>query len=264
MKIYKRIISIVLVISLLSATTFIVRADSTLELSFTNSQTEIKPGETFEVNVYISNNPGIAGLTIGIGFDKDIITPISYTNKSSFTTLTNIDSKDIDLNSISEIKLTCDSMDNITDSGILGTIVFKAADIINTRETNINWVQDISSTVYDKNLTDINYKVKDLTLKIKDDMEYSTTTETSTETTTFAVETSTETTETTTMFLYGDVDNNGQVNKADLVRLAKYFAGAVSNIFDKAADVTHDGSVNRPDLVKLDKFFAGVISDLSK
>lgn len=96
-----------------------------------------------------------------------------------------------------------------------------------------------------------------------------TTTETSTETTTETssetTEATTESTETTTdAILYGDVDNNGAVNRTDLVSFAKYFAGVVSDIFEKAADVTHDGLVGRTDLVKLAKYFAGAVSDLTK
>ena len=55
----------------------------------------------------------------------------------------------------------------------------------------------------------------------------------------------------------GDVTSDGTVNRQDLLRLAKYFAGWDVELDEAAADVTGDGSVNRQDLLRLAKYFAG-------
>lgn len=57
--------------------------------------------------------------------------------------------------------------------------------------------------------------------------------------------------------LYGDVDNNGIVNRVDLLRLSKYFAGTSVTINEKAADVNADGTLDASDLLHLSKYFAG-------
>lgn len=55
----------------------------------------------------------------------------------------------------------------------------------------------------------------------------------------------------------GDITADGQINRMDLLRLAKYFAGWEVEIDETAADVTGDGKLNRMDLLRLAKYFAG-------
>ncbi|MBR5528559.1 MAG: leucine-rich repeat protein, partial [Clostridia bacterium] len=57
--------------------------------------------------------------------------------------------------------------------------------------------------------------------------------------------------------IHGDVTGDGTINRQDLLRLAKYFAGWDVEINEEASDVTGDGSVNRQDLLRLAKYFAG-------
>ena len=60
--------------------------------------------------------------------------------------------------------------------------------------------------------------------------------------------------------LYGDVNNDGSVNMADLILLRRYFAGLASvNAQGLAnADVNKDGLVNMADLIKLRRVLAGL------
>ncbi|MBR5527529.1 MAG: leucine-rich repeat protein, partial [Clostridia bacterium] len=60
-----------------------------------------------------------------------------------------------------------------------------------------------------------------------------------------------------TIIAKGDVTADGTINRQDLLRLAKYFAGWDVEISEEASDVTGDGSVNRQDLLRLAKYFAG-------
>lgn len=57
--------------------------------------------------------------------------------------------------------------------------------------------------------------------------------------------------------LYGDINSDGEVNRLDLLRLSKHFAGWDVEIDEKASDVNDDGEVNRIDLLRLSKYFAG-------
>ncbi|MBR4720187.1 MAG: hypothetical protein IK057_00330, partial [Clostridia bacterium] len=66
------------------------------------------------------------------------------------------------------------------------------------------------------------------------------------------------------IILYGDINGDGKVNRSDLVRLTKYFAGYDVQIDETASDVTGDGKVNRSDLVRLTKYFAGYDVELGK
>ncbi len=57
--------------------------------------------------------------------------------------------------------------------------------------------------------------------------------------------------------LIGDITGDGTVDRTDLLRLNKYFAGIDVDINTEATDVTGDGNINRSDLLRLNKFFAG-------
>lgn len=65
-------------------------------------------------------------------------------------------------------------------------------------------------------------------------------------------------------YILGDVNSDGNVNRADLILLSRYFAGNadISEINQDAADVTQDGNFNRADLIKMKKYFAGSIDSL--
>ena len=69
----------------------------------------------------------------------------------------------------------------------------------------------------------------------------------------------TDMTETTPIIKYipGDVTGDGNVNRSDLLRLAKYFSGFDVEIDEAASDVTGDGNINRSDLLRLAKYFSG-------
>ena len=64
-----------------------------------------------------------------------------------------------------------------------------------------------------------------------------------------------------TNVLYGDVNGDEKVDRADQVRLNQYFSGldASENNFEKAnADVNGDGELNRADQVRLNQYFSGL------
>ena len=55
----------------------------------------------------------------------------------------------------------------------------------------------------------------------------------------------------------GDVTGDGEVTRADLLRLAKHFSGFTVEFDEVASDVTGDGEVTRADLLRLAKHFSG-------
>lgn len=54
----------------------------------------------------------------------------------------------------------------------------------------------------------------------------------------------------------GDVNNDGTVSKADLLRLQKYLAKWDVEIDEGAADCNGDGDVSKADLLRLQKYLA--------
>ena len=60
-----------------------------------------------------------------------------------------------------------------------------------------------------------------------------------------------------TPVLYGDVNNDGTVNKKDSLRLKQYLADPTTSIDLAAADVNNDGVVNKTDSLRLKQWLAG-------
>ncbi len=62
----------------------------------------------------------------------------------------------------------------------------------------------------------------------------------------------------------GDVDGSGSLNRADLVKMARYFARYqdAQDLDTLAADTDGDGRLTRADLVKMARYFARYISSL--
>ena len=55
----------------------------------------------------------------------------------------------------------------------------------------------------------------------------------------------------------GDLNGDGKVTKADLLRLQKYLAGWDVEIDEAAADCNGDGKITKADLLRLQKYLAG-------
>ena len=159
---FRNIVSVFLLFFVLFVSVLAVYAEEmmTFELESKN----IKAGEEFEVAFSVSNNPGIAGFTMKINFDKSVLTPVLFKNTSKFTALTTIDSSNVDLNNIDTINITYDSVGNIYDNGVLGKLTFIAKKDIGVKSTVISWENDDFSSAYNQNLEDVVFTRKDSVL----------------------------------------------------------------------------------------------------
>ncbi len=162
----KKMILFVLTISMILCSVNIVLASETMIISLESNSSTVKPGQQFDVKMSIKNNPGIAGFTLKIKFDKNVITPVTFSNNSQFTALTTIDSSSVDLTEIDTINITYDSLNTISTNGLIGTFSFKVKSNILSDFISIDWVDENGLSVYDKNLNDISFRTENVVLAI--------------------------------------------------------------------------------------------------
>ena len=139
-KCLKSTLSILLVaLMLLSAIPFSVSATETGKLTFTVSNKNAVPGETVDVEIVMTNNPGIASIGLNVGYDSDIlaIENITFNSAMGGTTQTSQLTK----NPAKIIWIS--STSNFNGDATVATITFRAnADITNNVSTNVELTYD--------------------------------------------------------------------------------------------------------------------------
>ena len=68
---------------LLTVVPFSVSAAETGKLTFTVSNKNAVPGETVDVDIAMTNNPGIASIGLNVGYDSDVLTVEKITFNSA-------------------------------------------------------------------------------------------------------------------------------------------------------------------------------------
>ena len=61
--------------------------------------------------------------------------------------------------------------------------------------------------------------------------------------------------------LYGDANDDGEINMKDILALRKFIAGLSDHINKAAADVTGDSVINMKDVLLIRKFVANVVGE---
>ena len=119
----KKLVSIL--IALMLTISFVpVTAASTCGITITSVNIA---GDTVEVPVVISNNPGIAAAMLEIEFDKDALEPVSVEKGTVFTkgTFTSNVQQDIALSTLKTVKVNWVYSANVKTNGTMFTITFK-------------------------------------------------------------------------------------------------------------------------------------------
>lgn len=107
------ILSLVFMITSMSAVT-VAAASSKPVFSF--DYTEVKAGETFELKLNLSNNPGIAGVAISVKYNEEVFTLVDTIDGGMFSGFT------------AGKNFIFDESDNVTENGTLATFVFNVSE----------------------------------------------------------------------------------------------------------------------------------------
>lgn len=166
MNVFKRFTSFMLSIIMVASCLAIFSFAAT-DVVFEISSTEAVPGKNITVVVKATENPGIAGITGQLNFDKNVLTPVSVTNGSanSMSITTNLDSG-VSLGSLDYVTVTCSRASNMTKTGDFFVFTFKVKSNA-TGSTQVEFFCKRSGGVINQSLKDLsfNYPVGKINIK---------------------------------------------------------------------------------------------------
>lgn len=188
-----------------------------------------KVGKTVRIPINLTDNPGIVSMKLELSYDTDIFEFVSAENGEVFPedsyhgpSTEETDAKVL-LWSNSTIK------ENITTNGKIAFVTFRVKDGVQAGTYTINLICDpANNDVLDVNGQAVQLETSGISIAVND-------------------------------FVYGDLDNNGEVDVADVLMLERYLAKwkAYSGISTDAADVDGDGVVSLRDITVLERHIAG-------
>lgn len=208
-------------VMLLSVVPFGVSAAETGKLKFTVSNKNAVPGETVDVDIVMSNNPGIASVSLNVGYDSDILTVenITFNSDMGGTTQTSQLTK----NPAKIIWIS--STSNYNGDATVATITFRVnADITDNVATNVELTydpDDIYNIAEDNIECDIVNGVVNVVAAVP-----------------------------------GDINGDTKVNNKDVTRLLQYLAQWDVFVNAPTLDTNGDSKVNNKDVTRLMQYLA--------
>ena len=175
---------------------------------------ECMPGDEIEVKLSLKNNPGIAGLVVSMKYDTSVLTLKEVKKGTMFSGFT------------SGKNIAWDESENVTEDGVLATLVFTVSENAEAGEYSIEVIPRncVNNDIEDVNIVAVNGKVS-------------------------IVE-----------YVHGDANGDNVIDMKDVVLIRKYIADfdydtEMSSVaVGKGADANADGVVDMKDVVLLRKY----------
>ena len=190
----------------------------------------INPGDTVEIDLEISENPGVLGATLTVWWDEGL-TMIADANGSAFAHMTYV-SPSRYVSSGTNFVWYGNALDEAVDGTIL-TLSFQLSEAAVNEELMSIGVTYTNGDVVDANDDDVIINITDGYVRV-------------------------------ITYKPGDVTGDGRVNSRDLVRLSQYISDGVktdpegynAEVVANACDVNGDGRINARDLIKLSQYIS--------
>lgn len=211
-------------------TSFVVTVNAkSSDLQVTIESKKACAGKTVLVNVSLQNNPGIWGMDLIVNYDKTKLTLISVTNGTVFTdaewTKGNLSGEKYILS------YEAGGLENITKNGVIATLEFAVNENAQTDDFYEVSVSYKSGDIINVGFEEINPTIVSGGIRVIN-------------------------------VIYGDLNDDGVVNKKDSLLMKMYLADNTTEIDKEAADVFHDGVINKKDSLYLKQFLAGLDVEL--
>lgn len=185
------------------------------------SSTTGMPGETVQVTVNISNNPGLASLKFDVQYDS-VLTLTAIEFNSAFGNMVTAPEPYQSPQPITMIS----PLSDISENGVFATLSFEIADsALDGYSAGINIVFD-PADVFDGDENRIDLNITNGKIQVFHGIP-------------------------------GDIDGDKKVNTKDAIDLFRYVSGWNIAVDNDALDVNGDGSVNTKDAIALFRYVAG-------
>lgn len=222
----KRVISFLLSIAMIFICLPVPRvyaAESTGELPLLSVESKYaQTGAQVEIDVNVTNNPGIAGAMITLTFSSKL-SLLDAVVGSAFESLDY--TAPMSLNS--GCAFNWDSLDAVvTEDGTLLTLTFAVSESAEANETLDVAVSYLSGDIYNGDLESVEFEITNGQITVID-------------------------------YLPGDVNGDGVVNGKDVTLIRRYKAGDNVSINELAADVNDDDAINGKDVTLIRRYKAG-------
>ncbi|MBR0366335.1 MAG: hypothetical protein IJH94_05995, partial [Clostridia bacterium] len=177
-------------------------------------------GKTVDVPITISNNPGIAGATLGITYNSDVLSLTDVTKGDAFSTLKLTRSASLTAN---PLRLVWDGTDDDTSEGTLATLTFS----VNANATPGEYTIGIDSDYVLANAVGDRFGLITVPGNVA-------------------------------VYIPGDISGDGDVDIVDVIMLRRYLAGGYTiSVVENALDVNKDGDIDIIDVITLRRYLAG-------
>lgn len=195
----------------------------------TVSQATVEAGESFDVKITISNNPGIAFMRLSVQYDKSALTLVGVKDGGILGNA--VHSPDLAPHPYVLFWNNGTAVSDFKGNGTIVTLTFKVDASAAAKEYPITLSYDNDNDdIMNVNFGHIEFTVQDGKAVVS-----------------------------APQYLYGDITADGSVNISDAIYMAQYLASDAIELTAEqkvAADVYYDGVINISDMIKLQQYLA--------
>ena len=226
-------LAMVLALSVLITSAFSVTAFAADKGKITVSSANAKAGDTVDITVSMTENPGIATADFEVKFDTAALTLTKVKDEGfiSENDAQNAGQAHSD-QLVSPYHFSwCNDLAkaNITKIGKMVTMSFKVSEKAKDGTYNIT-VDAKNVEIYDNDIKDVGFEFVNGAITVSSKSSSHTP---------------------------GDVNGDGKVNLRDVIRLNQYVAGWKVTVVENSTDINGDGKVNLRDVIRLNQYVAG-------
>ena len=246
-----------------TSTTTTTSGEEVVSPKLSIKSTAAEAGDTIDVEVILSDNPGIIALSFDVEYDSERLELVKAEDGKILGTSTSLFGNDTTAN---PYRLCWDdlSTENNTGNGTVATITFKVKENAPSGSASVGLILNQGST-FNVDMVDVAFETVSGAINVTGSQSQETTTTTTT-TTTSTTSTSTTTTTSSdipTTIKLGDVNNDGAIDASDASDVLKEYAilatGGSSTFNAKqkiAGDTNEDGAVDSSDASNILAYYA--------